>query len=119
MLMSGMCGRMGVDMQLSVLCILSYVQVWMVFFFFSSRRRHTRFDCDWSSDVCSSDLALSLDQQGVVHADRSDLDEYRRRFAVRGKARTLAEALQDADVFVGLSVGGIVKIGRASCRERV
>src|SRR2546430_13047633 len=29
-----------------------------VFFFFSSRRRHTRFDCDWSSDVCSSDLYL-------------------------------------------------------------
>src|SRR2546430_11077724 len=27
---------------------------------FSSRRRHTRFDCDWSSDVCSSDLALVL-----------------------------------------------------------
>src|SRR2546430_12328713 len=27
-----------------------------VSFFFSSRRRHTRFDCDWSSDVCSSDL---------------------------------------------------------------
>src|SRR5256886_4927651 len=27
-----------------------------VCFFFSSRRRHTRFDCDWSSDVCSSDL---------------------------------------------------------------
>src|SRR5260370_7186903 len=25
-------------------------------FFFSSRRRHTRFKCDWSSDVCSSDL---------------------------------------------------------------
>src|SRR2546430_10867540 len=30
------------------------------FFFFSSRRRHTRFDCDWSSDVCSSDLAFSV-----------------------------------------------------------
>src|SRR5882762_10606778 len=28
----------------------------MFFFFFSSRRRHTRFKCDWSSDVCSSDL---------------------------------------------------------------
>src|SRR5882762_10733325 len=27
-------------------------------FFFSSRRRHTRFKCDWSSDVCSSDLKL-------------------------------------------------------------
>src|SRR5688572_6442102 len=29
-----------------------------MFFFFSSRRRHTRFDCDWSSDVCSSDLRV-------------------------------------------------------------
>src|SRR6266480_4219772 len=28
----------------------------MFFFFFSSRRRHTRLTCDWSSDVCSSDL---------------------------------------------------------------
>src|SRR2546430_5899886 len=31
----------------------------MFCFFFSSRRRHTRFDCDWSSDVCSSDLSRS------------------------------------------------------------
>src|SRR2546430_10859005 len=30
--------------------------LFVVVFFFSSRRRHTRFDCDWSSDVCSSDL---------------------------------------------------------------
>src|SRR5207237_6355450 len=30
------------------------------FFFFSSRRRHTRFKCDWSSDVCSSDLRFQL-----------------------------------------------------------
>src|SRR2546427_5717482 len=33
--------------------LLSFI---LFFFFFSSRRRHTRFDCDWSSDVCSSDL---------------------------------------------------------------
>src|SRR2546430_17375311 len=32
------------------------------FFFFSSRRRHTRFDCDWSSDVCSSDLYRSREK---------------------------------------------------------
>src|SRR2546427_10726049 len=32
------------------------------FFFFSSRRRHTRFDCDWSSDVCSSDLPMARHQ---------------------------------------------------------
>src|SRR6267143_504144 len=31
----------------------------MFFFFFSSRRRHTRWNCDWSSDVCSSDLRIS------------------------------------------------------------
>src|SRR6266571_8267701 len=30
------------------------------FFFFSSRRRHTRLTCDWSSDVCSSDLCGGL-----------------------------------------------------------
>src|SRR2546430_5812254 len=31
------------------------LQTVMLYIFFSSRRRHTRFDCDWSSDVCSSD----------------------------------------------------------------
>src|SRR6266850_7745603 len=31
----------------------------MVFFFFSSRRRHTSLQGDWSSDVCSSDLRLA------------------------------------------------------------
>src|SRR5438034_7244016 len=36
-----------------------------LFFFFSSRRRHTRSLCDWSSDVCSSDL------QGSPHGGRS------------------------------------------------
>src|SRR5256886_4709554 len=33
------------------------------YFFFSSRRRHTRFDCDWSSDVCSSDLIADFANQ--------------------------------------------------------
>src|SRR2546427_12509316 len=36
----------------------------VIVFFFSSRRRHTRFDCDWSSDVCSSDLYDSLTLEG-------------------------------------------------------
>src|SRR5205085_9373363 len=35
---------------------LFFICFLLFFFFFSSRRRHTRFDCDWSSDVCSSDL---------------------------------------------------------------
>src|SRR6478672_853582 len=36
----------------------------MLFFFFSSRRRHTRSDRDWSSDVCSSDLAVHVSSAG-------------------------------------------------------
>src|SRR5689334_1526205 len=40
------------------------------------------------------------DEHGVVHAERSDVDEYRRRFAATGKARTLADALKGADVLV-------------------
>src|SRR2546430_2745627 len=35
--------------------IYKIVDMFHRYFFFSSRRRHTRFDCDWSSDVCSSD----------------------------------------------------------------
>src|SRR5690242_21265007 len=41
-------------------CVLSFFYLFMFFFFFfffSSRRRHTRLTCDWSSDVCSSDLS--------------------------------------------------------------
>src|SRR2546430_9030577 len=35
-------------------------------FLFSSRRRHTRFDCDWSSDVCSSDLSSTRREELLV-----------------------------------------------------
>src|SRR5205807_4235189 len=38
-----------------------------LYFFFSSRRRHTRLQGDWSSDVCSSDLPLGAQRQ-VGHA---------------------------------------------------
>src|SRR6266568_6405028 len=51
----------------------------LFFFFFSSRRRHTRWNCDWSSDVCSSDLVLAgarlgrrvtlIDPEGHVRGD--------------------------------------------------
>src|SRR5207302_5962802 len=46
----------------SMFCLYTYPFILFIvslffFFFFSSRRRHTRFSRDWSSDVCSSDLA--------------------------------------------------------------
>src|SRR6516164_10183904 len=37
-----------------------------MFFFFSSRRRHTSWNCDWSSDVCSSDLGPRRGAQGTA-----------------------------------------------------
>jgi len=51
---------------------------------------------------------VMADHKGVIYQGRDGLDEFKQRFAVATKARTLAEALQGADVFVGLSVAGIV-----------
>jgi len=52
---------------------------------------------------------VMCDQKGVIHTGRHDLDQYKARFASDTKARVIADALKDADVFVGLSVGGIIK----------
>src|SRR6201992_3504326 len=41
-----------------------------IFFFFPSRRRHTSLTCDWSSDVCSSDLCIVKHLQGTSLARR-------------------------------------------------
>src|SRR5690606_41197372 len=41
-----------------------------VYFFFSSRRRHTRFSRDWSSDVCSSDLITHDIGEAILLGDR-------------------------------------------------
>ena len=51
---------------------------------------------------------VMADHKGVIYKGRDGLDAFKQRFAVDTKARTLAEALQGADVFVGLSVAGIV-----------
>src|SRR5215204_7302733 len=42
----------------------------ILFFFFSSRRRHTRSLCDWSSDVCSSDLAGATERLKLAGGTR-------------------------------------------------
>jgi malate dehydrogenase (oxaloacetate-decarboxylating)(NADP+) len=48
------------------------------------------------------------DRAGVIHQGRGDMDRYKARFANPTTARTLADALGGADVFVGLSVAGAV-----------
>ena len=57
------------------------------------------------------DHIIMCDHKGVIYKGREGLDEFKQRFAIETKARTLAEALQGADVFVGLSVAGIVTGG--------
>src|SRR5690606_40893855 len=94
-------------------------------FFFSSRRRHTRFSRDWSSDVCSSDLtAFSTRGSAMTDAALAKADPappVPPAQAAPRKQRTLT-----ADVFRQFRQhrGGVIgacifQIGRASCRERV
>src|SRR6266700_4580359 len=78
------------------------------FFFFSSRRRHTRFSRDWSSDVCSSDLGAA--QRAEVAQDRS-VEEEGVRLGVAGGARV-------ADDLAG-SVDRAAKAERAAQRAEV
>src|SRR3954466_14045247 len=49
-----------------------------------------------------------FDKDGVLHDERADLDETKKKFAVKRADITLKEAMKDADVFLGLSVGNIV-----------
>src|SRR5438132_5619019 len=98
----------------------------LVFFFFSSRRRHTRSLCYWSSDVCSSDLSVEtplhalLPARFVAHThdvatlsltDTPDAEENVRR--VFGREVASLEYVPP-----GFPLAKRLEIGRASCRER-
>src|SRR5690606_39776546 len=71
------------------------------FFFFSSRRRHTRFSRDWSSDVCSSDLADKLRPGDIVGA-------------LTGEAGLHKDAIGKIDVY---DTRSYVAIARASAAQ--
>src|SRR2546429_2676172 len=58
---------------LEVFCV-AVVCYCVVFFFFSSRRRHTRCSRDWSSDVCSSDLVVIF-SGGAAKSDADLIEE--------------------------------------------
>jgi malate dehydrogenase (oxaloacetate-decarboxylating)(NADP+) len=57
---------------------------------------------------CRRENVTIVDTKGVVHAGRTDLNQYKRAYARETDARTLADALVGADVLVGLSVAGAV-----------
>src|SRR5256886_16769763 len=64
------CTRLVGYVDVHVMLIVGGDARFPVFFFFSSRRRHTRFDCDWSSDVCSSDLGRP-DREKTCECERT------------------------------------------------
>jgi malate dehydrogenase (oxaloacetate-decarboxylating)(NADP+) len=51
---------------------------------------------------------VMCDSNGVIHPGRDDVNDYKARYTRDVEARTLAEAMEGADVFIGVSVGGIV-----------
>jgi malate dehydrogenase (oxaloacetate-decarboxylating)(NADP+) len=51
---------------------------------------------------------IMFDKDGVLHEGRTDLDATRKKFAVKKSDSTLTKAMRDADVFLGLSIGGVV-----------
>src|SRR2546430_5480865 len=65
--------------------------------FFSSRRRHTRFDCDWSSDVCSSDLVPYF-MTGFESIPKAS-EEARPDLALRTLSRTITLAVLAGGLF--------------------
>src|SRR5690606_39703262 len=93
-----------------------------VCFFFSSRRRHTRFSRDWSSDVCSSDLTFDLALRYPV----LDKENYAFTATIRsGDGQVAVEGLPapvtgvHGEVTITRETIAAEEIGRASCRERV
>src|SRR5688572_31188534 len=98
------------------------------FFFFSSRRRHTRFDCGWSSDVCSSDLfRVSFGGYCVPSVNVIKLERYLVTYSSWDRIThgILWETFGRIEEPFGFSFiktedgTQVIKIGRASCRERV
>ena len=55
------------------------------------------------------DNITMLDRKGVIHRDRDDLNQWKSAHAISTKNRTLEDAIENADVFLGLSVAGALK----------
>src|SRR5690606_39881638 len=93
------------------------------FFFFSSRRRHTRFSRDWSSDVCSSDLHSEF--VNLVERMLEDERVINDFYCECGDEWSCNEDFEERDPEITASCFQTAldqiepKIGRASCRAKV
>src|SRR5262249_59159654 len=90
--------------------LITYILV----FFFESRRRHTILVSDWSSDVCSSDLAGRFGDQPVFVKQLGHHGQLAGQKMGSGQ-----EVERELQVHDGARVAGGLEIGRASCRGEV
>src|SRR5207253_5938588 len=88
----------------------------LCFFFFSSRRRHTRWPRDWSSDVCSSDLLMKESAEALFPRF---YNEQQAASAVRYVAQVDPMLLADGTYFVIESDSDLVACGGWSRRDRL
>src|SRR5207253_8428191 len=94
-------------------------------FFFSSRRRHTRWPRDWSSDVCSSDLfwgtvvLQNFFAEDLAAIERACTLSTQSSGPVCSVVQMLQKTWRERQPIMLLLQGGCLEIGRASCRERV
>src|SRR3546814_6050519 len=97
---------------------------WVVFFFFKQKTAYEMRISDWSSDVCSSDLAVAKFGRYFNRSpDRLGLEDVR-AFQVHLVSTGISWLALNQTVcalrfFYGVTLGQSEKIGRASCRERV
>src|SRR5256885_5465021 len=106
---------------LVIVCIFvrCYItDICFVFFFFSSRRRHTRLQGDWSSDVCSSDLRSAGGARGSWTL-RLPLELARPAIDTTPLPAAPPDSLFRPERGDYRSAWHALEIGRASCRERV
>src|SRR5256885_11309719 len=96
---------------------VSGVQHMCDFFFFSSRRRHTRLQGDWSSDVCSSDPTAPGFMVEIMARVRS-LGAAAPATSTAPTTRSASRTSRSMVAVVEYSVRSAEQIGRGSCRER-
>src|SRR5437016_7846848 len=95
-----------------------------LFFFFSSRRRHTRLVSDLSSDVCSSDLKRPGHTRCVVCHTQNNAPFHLVPLTPGSSSWNEEQSRQNFQLVQKVALPGsmdspLVQIGRASCRERV
>src|SRR5688572_31783065 len=90
-------------------------------FFFSSRRRHTSFYCDWSSDVCSSDLAGAIDERVGEHFTRAQVRVEPRVLDARAHRRDVRRGSAERLRLLDERLGGVdvARVERRSEERRV